>query len=37
VLARGEVLAEGSYAQVANSPAVRVAYMGTGQTGAGHG
>jgi branched-chain amino acid transport system ATP-binding protein len=35
VLARGEVLAEGSYAEVANSPAVRVAYMGTGQVGAG--
>ena len=29
VLARGEVLAEGSYAEVANNEAVRVAYMGT--------
>jgi branched-chain amino acid transport system ATP-binding protein len=29
VLARGEVLAEGSYAEVAGSEAVRVAYMGT--------
>jgi branched-chain amino acid transport system ATP-binding protein len=37
VLARGEVLAEGSYAEVANSPAVRVAYMGTGHAGAAHG
>jgi branched-chain amino acid transport system ATP-binding protein len=35
VLARGEVLAEGSYAAVAGSEAVRVAYMGT--MGAGHG
>jgi branched-chain amino acid transport system ATP-binding protein len=35
VLARGEVLAEGSYAEVAGSEAVRVAYMGT--MGAGHG
>ncbi len=30
VLARGEILAEGSYAQVAADPAVRTAYMGTG-------
>ena len=29
VLARGEVLAEGSYAEVADNEAVRVAYMGT--------
>jgi branched-chain amino acid transport system ATP-binding protein len=29
VLARGEVLAEGSYADVASNEAVRVAYMGT--------
>jgi branched-chain amino acid transport system ATP-binding protein len=29
VLARGEVLAEGTYAEVAGSEAVRVAYMGT--------
>jgi len=29
VLARGEVLAEGSYAEVAGNEAVRVAYMGT--------
>jgi branched-chain amino acid transport system ATP-binding protein len=29
VLARGEVLAEGSYAEVASNEAVRVAYMGT--------
>jgi branched-chain amino acid transport system ATP-binding protein len=28
VLARGEVLAEGAYAEVANDPAVRTAYMG---------
>ncbi len=28
VLARGEVLAEGAYAKVANDPAVRTAYMG---------
>jgi branched-chain amino acid transport system ATP-binding protein len=31
VLARGEVLAEGSYSEVANSAAVRVAYMGAGR------
>jgi branched-chain amino acid transport system ATP-binding protein len=37
VLARGEVLAEGSYAEVAGSEAVRVAYMGTRHTGTGHG
>jgi branched-chain amino acid transport system ATP-binding protein len=30
VLARGEVLAEGSYAQVSKNPAVIEAYMGTG-------
>lgn len=29
VLARGEVLAEGAYAEVANDPAVRTAYMGS--------
>jgi branched-chain amino acid transport system ATP-binding protein len=29
VLARGEVLAEGSYAEVASDPAVKTAYMGT--------
>jgi branched-chain amino acid transport system ATP-binding protein len=29
VLARGEVLAEGSYAEVARDPAVKTAYMGT--------
>ena len=31
VLARGEVLAEGSYADVSKNPAVNEAYMGTGQ------
>ncbi|MES2939843.1 MAG: ABC transporter ATP-binding protein [Pseudomonadota bacterium] len=30
VLARGEILAEGGYAEVAADPAVRTAYMGTG-------
>jgi branched-chain amino acid transport system ATP-binding protein len=30
VLARGEVLAEGSYAEVSNNPQVVEAYMGTG-------
>jgi branched-chain amino acid transport system ATP-binding protein len=30
VLARGEVLAEGSYAEMASSEAVRAAYLGTG-------
>ena len=30
VLQRGEVLAEGSYAEVSNNPQVRSAYMGTG-------
>jgi branched-chain amino acid transport system ATP-binding protein len=42
VLARGEVLAEGSYAEVSRNPAVIEAYMGTGaecaaQPGAAHG
>jgi branched-chain amino acid transport system ATP-binding protein len=36
VLARGEVLAEGSYAEVSNNPQVIEAYMGTGG-GTGHG
>ena len=35
VLARGEVLAEGTYAEVSQNPAVVEAYMGTGD--AGHG
>jgi branched-chain amino acid transport system ATP-binding protein len=30
VLTRGEILAEGSYAEVSKNPAVREAYMGTG-------
>ena len=30
MLARGEVLAEGSYAEVSNNPQVIEAYMGTG-------
>jgi branched-chain amino acid transport system ATP-binding protein len=30
VLARGEVLAEGSYAEVSKNPQVIEAYMGTG-------
>ncbi len=30
VLQRGEVLAEGSYAEVSNNPQVVSAYMGTG-------
>ncbi|MBI5112630.1 MAG: ABC transporter ATP-binding protein, partial [Rhodovulum sp.] len=30
VLARGEILAEGSYAEVSSNPAVVEAYMGTG-------
>lgn len=38
VLQRGQVLAEGSYAQVSANPQVREAYMGTGEgTGAGTG
>jgi len=36
VLARGEVLAEGSYAEVSRNPQVIEAYMGTGG-GNGHG
>jgi branched-chain amino acid transport system ATP-binding protein len=36
VLARGEILAEGSYAEVSKDPRVVEAYMGTGD-GAGHG
>ncbi len=36
VLARGEILAEGSYAEVSANPAVVEAYMGTGE-GGGHG
>jgi branched-chain amino acid transport system ATP-binding protein len=35
VLARGEVLAEGPYAEVSKNPQVIEAYMGTGE-GAGH-
>ena len=30
VLTRGEILAEGPYAEVSRNPAVREAYMGTG-------
>jgi len=30
VLTRGQVLAEGSYAEVADNPEVREAYLGTG-------
>ena len=37
VLARGEVLAEGAYAEVSKNPAVVEAYMGTGDGGAAHG
>jgi branched-chain amino acid transport system ATP-binding protein len=40
VLARGEILAEGSYTEVSKNPAVVEAYMGTGgdpHVGAGHG
>ena len=37
VLARGEVLAEGPYAQVSKNPAVIEAYMGTGGGDNGHG
>jgi branched-chain amino acid transport system ATP-binding protein len=41
VLARGEILAEGPYAEVSRSPAVIEAYMGTGGVadamGSGHG
>ncbi len=40
VLARGEILAEGSYAEVSKNPAVVEAYMGTGgdaHVGGGHG
>jgi branched-chain amino acid transport system ATP-binding protein len=36
VLARGQVLAEGSYDEVSNNPEVREAYMGTGAGRAGH-
>ena len=36
VLARGEVLAEGSYAQVSRNPQVVEAYMGTGGAGGDH-
>jgi len=36
VLARGEILAEGTYAEVSRNPQVVEAYMGTGE-GAGHG
>ena len=35
VLARGEVLAEGSYAEVSKNPQVIEAYMGTGEGGHG--
>ena len=38
VLARGQVLAEGSYEEVSGNPEVREAYMGTGAAGrTGHG
>ncbi|MGE0714276.1 MAG: ABC transporter ATP-binding protein [Alphaproteobacteria bacterium] len=37
VLQRGEVLAEGPYAEVSRNPAVIEAYIGTGNGGAGHG
>jgi branched-chain amino acid transport system ATP-binding protein len=38
VLARGQILAEGSYEEVSTNPEVREAYMGTGAAGrAGHG
>jgi branched-chain amino acid transport system ATP-binding protein len=37
VLARGEVIAEGSYADVSRDPLVRQAYMGSGDRAAGHG
>ncbi|HEX6154480.1 MAG TPA: ABC transporter ATP-binding protein, partial [Burkholderiales bacterium] len=37
VLRGGEILAEGTYAQVSQNPAVREAYMGTGDTGTAHG
>jgi branched-chain amino acid transport system ATP-binding protein len=36
VLARGQVLAEGSYEEVSGNPEVREAYMGTGAGRAGH-
>ena len=36
VLARGEVLAEGTYAEVSGNPAVVEAYMGTGNEGVTH-
>lgn len=37
VLARGEVIAEGSYVEVSRDPLVRQAYMGSGDMAAGHG
>jgi len=37
VLRRGEILAEGPYAEVSRNPQVMEAYMGTGHGGTGHG
>jgi len=37
VLARGQILAEGSYDEVSGNPEVREAYMGTGAGRTGHG